>query len=82
MPKKLTVAEQAIVAKASQDLHQYERICQEHSAVLHRDAEGYIKANQEYTKLKPSGVHTTPRRIRPLHRRVGKGAQEGLQNFA
>ena len=39
MPKKLTVAEQVVVAKASQDLYRYERICEEHSAVLRRDVE-------------------------------------------
>jgi hypothetical protein len=49
MPKKLTVTEQAIVAKASQDLYQYERTCEEHSVVLHRDLEGCTKAHQEYT---------------------------------
>ena len=49
MPKKLTVAEQAIVAKASQDLYRYERICEEHSAVLRRDPDGCTKAHQEYT---------------------------------
>lgn len=49
MPKKLTVAEQAIAAKASQDLYQYEKICEEHSAVLRRDSEGCLKAHQEYT---------------------------------
>ncbi|KAK2467547.1 hypothetical protein APHAL10511_000402 [Amanita phalloides] len=49
MPKKLTVAEQAIVAKASQDLYRYERTCEEHSAVLRRDLGGCTKAYQEYT---------------------------------
>jgi hypothetical protein len=51
MPKKLilVVAEQAIVAQASQDLYRYEKTCEEHSAVLRRDVEGYTKANQEYT---------------------------------
>ena len=49
MPKKFTVAEEAIITKASQDLHQYERICEEHSVVLRRDAEGSMKAHQEYT---------------------------------
>jgi hypothetical protein len=48
MPKKLTDAEEAIVAKASQDLHRYERICKEHSAILRRDTEGCDKAYQEY----------------------------------
>ncbi|KAF8808767.1 hypothetical protein BYT27DRAFT_7095966 [Phlegmacium glaucopus] len=50
MPEKLTVAEQAIVAKASQDLYQYERICEEHSAILLRDLEGCTKEHQEYTE--------------------------------
>jgi hypothetical protein len=49
MPKKLTVAEQAIVTKASIDLYRYERICEEHSAVLRGDVEGFTKAHQEYT---------------------------------
>jgi hypothetical protein len=49
MPKKLTVAELAIVNKASQDLFRYERTCEEHSAVLRGDLEGYTKAHQEYT---------------------------------
>jgi hypothetical protein len=49
MPKKLTVAEQAIAAKASQDLYRYEKTCEEHSAVLRRDSEGCTKAHQEYT---------------------------------
>lgn len=49
MPKKLTVAEQAIVVKASQDLYRYERTCEEHSAVLRRDLEGCTKAHKEYT---------------------------------
>jgi len=49
MAKKLTVAELAIVAKASQDLYRYERICEEHSAILRRDPDGCLKAHQEYT---------------------------------
>ena len=49
MPKTLTAAELAIVAKASQDLYQYEKTCEEHSAVLRRDLEAYTKAYQEYT---------------------------------
>ena len=44
MPKELTASEQAMVAKASQDLHRYERICVEHSAVFREDLEAY----QEY----------------------------------
>jgi hypothetical protein len=47
--KKLTVAEQAIVTKASQDLYRYERICEEHSAILRRDPDGCLKAHREYT---------------------------------
>ena len=53
MPKKLTVAEQVVVAKASQDLYRYERICEEHSAVLRRDVEACLKAHQEYTANSP-----------------------------
>ena len=53
MAKKLTVAEQAIVAKASQDLYRYERICEEHSAILRRDVEACTKAHQEYTANSP-----------------------------
>ncbi|KAM6501540.1 hypothetical protein JOM56_001517 [Amanita muscaria] len=49
MSENLTVAEQAIVAKASQDLYRYERTCEEHSAVLSRDLEGCIKVHEEYT---------------------------------
>lgn len=65
MPKKLTVAEHAIVAKASQDLYRYERTCEEHSAVLRRDLEGCTKAHQEYTAN--SNPTATPQRIPPLH---------------
>jgi hypothetical protein len=61
MSKKLTVAEQAIVAKASQDLYRYERICEEHSAVLRRDAEACIKAHQEYTANSPPMGFMPPR---------------------
>jgi hypothetical protein len=49
MPKKLTVAERAIVAKASQDLYRYERTCTEHSAVLRRDLGAFSKAYEEYS---------------------------------
>lgn len=48
MPKELTVAEQAIVAKASQDLYRYERIWTEHSEILQKDLEAYTKAYREY----------------------------------
>ena len=53
MPKKFTVAEEAIITKGSQDLHRYERICEEHSVVLRRDPEGSMKAHQEYTANSP-----------------------------
>jgi hypothetical protein len=39
----------AIVTKASQDLYRYERICEEHSAILRRDPDGCLKAHREYT---------------------------------
>ncbi|KAH9970524.1 hypothetical protein BGW80DRAFT_1329785 [Lactifluus volemus] len=61
MPKKLTVAEQAIVAKASQDLYQYEKTCEEHSAVLRKDLEGSTKAHQEYTANSNPMGFTPPR---------------------
>ncbi|KAH9970538.1 hypothetical protein BGW80DRAFT_1329859 [Lactifluus volemus] len=61
MPKKLTVAEQAIVAKASQDLYQYEKTCEEHSAVLRKDLEGLTKAHQEYTANSNPMGFTPPR---------------------
>jgi hypothetical protein len=48
MPKKLTVAERAIVTKASDGLFRYEKICEEHSAVFRGDPEGFTKAYQEY----------------------------------
>lgn len=57
----LTDAEQAIVAKASQDLYRYERICEEHSAVLRKDAEACIKAHQEYTANSPPMGFMPPR---------------------
>jgi hypothetical protein len=56
MPKKLKLQNRLqFVAKASQDLYRYERICEEHSAVLScvRDAEACIKAHQEYTANSP-----------------------------
>ena len=53
MPKKLTVAEQAIVAQASQDLYRYERTCEEHSAILRRDPAACMKAHREYTANSP-----------------------------
>ena len=49
MPEKLTVAERAIVAKASQDLYRYERTCTEHSAILRRDLGAFSKAYEEYS---------------------------------
>ena len=49
MPEKLTVAERAIVAKASQDLYRYERTCTEHSTVLRRDLGAFSKAYEEYS---------------------------------
>lgn len=63
MPKQFTAAEQAIIAKASQDLYRYEKTCTEHSAILRRDIEALTKAQQEYkaTKLvEPNGLHATP----------------------
>jgi hypothetical protein len=53
MPKRFTVAEEAIITKASQDLYRYERTCEEHSIILRRDEEGCIKAHQEYTANSP-----------------------------
>ncbi|KAF8349643.1 hypothetical protein F5887DRAFT_947384 [Amanita rubescens] len=52
-----TAAEQAIIAKASQDLYRYERTCTEHSAILRRDVEALTKAQQEYkaNSLNPMG---------------------------
>ena len=53
MPKKFTVAEQAIITKSSQDLYRYLRICEEHSAVLRKDPEACRKAHQEYIANSP-----------------------------
>ncbi|KAF8326463.1 hypothetical protein F5887DRAFT_1014436, partial [Amanita rubescens] len=47
MPKELTASEQAMVAKASQDLHRYQKICIEHSAVFREDLEAFTRY-QEY----------------------------------
>ncbi|KAF8343486.1 hypothetical protein F5887DRAFT_973233 [Amanita rubescens] len=57
MPGTFTIAEQAIIAKASQDLYRYERICTEHSAVLRRDLGALTKAQREYkANSKPMGL--------------------------
>ena len=61
MPKKFTDAGEASITKASQDLHRYEKICEEHSAVLRRDVEEYIKAHQEYTANSPPMGFMPPR---------------------
>lgn len=54
-----TAAEQALIAKASQDLYRYERICTEHSAISRRDVEALTKAHQEYkaNSLNRMGEH-------------------------
>ena len=59
--KRFTVEEEAIITKASQDLHRYEKICEEHSVVLRRDPEGCIKAHQEYTANSPPMGFMPPR---------------------
>lgn len=45
----LTTRQRAIAEKASEDLYRYEKICEEHAAVLRKDPEGYSKAYEEYT---------------------------------
>jgi hypothetical protein len=57
MPEIFTIAEQAIIDKASQDLYRYERICAEHSAILRRDLGALTKAQREYkANSKPMGA--------------------------
>ena len=48
MPR-LTTVQHTIAEKASEDLYRYEKTCEEHSAVLRRDPEGYAKAYEEYS---------------------------------
>ena len=61
MSEKFTAAEEAIITKASQDLHRYGKICEEHSVILRRDVEGSIKAHQEYTANSPPMDFMPPR---------------------
>jgi hypothetical protein len=57
MSKELTEIEQAIVIKASEDLHRYERTCEKHSAVLRRDIEVSRRVQEECAanSLNPMG---------------------------
>ena len=62
MPKKkFTAAEQALIAKAAQDLHRYERIAEEHSVVLRKDLDGLKRAHQEYAANSPPMGFLPPR---------------------
>ena len=61
MPKKFTVAERALITKASQDLHRYGKIAEEHSVILRKDLEGLNRAHQEYTANSPPMGFLPPR---------------------
>jgi hypothetical protein len=61
MPEKFTAAERDLITKASQDLHRYERIAEEHSVILRKDLDGLNRAHQEYAANSPPMGFLPPR---------------------
>jgi hypothetical protein len=51
----------SIITKASQDLHRYERIAEEHSVILRKDLDGLNRAHQEYAANSPPMGFLPPR---------------------